>query len=225
MGWRMKLDEKTRDVIRRRLKELGISRREASRRLGRNMGYVDDILSGRSENPDAEEVFRLIELLDMDSEEVLGESRPVTAADMPRRGENLPLGTVPGVRMIPLYSAPLPLMRQFVPFSTEPTGRIPSPHMVRDTPGAFAAMVPNNASAPRFFAGELIVVNPAAAPAPGDFVWVQRNDETVAIARLKDMSANSFILEFLGLEGDSRTAEVAYSEVKAINRIVATTTM
>jgi hypothetical protein len=222
----MKLEKKTRDAILCRLKELGISRREASRRLGRNMGYVDDILSGRSENPDADEVFRLVGLLDMDSVELLGESRSAPGVDPGFcRGENLPLGTVPGVRMIPLYSAPLPLMRQFVPFNSEPTGRIPSPHMVRDTPGAFAAMVPNNASAPRFFAGECVIVNPAAAPAPGDFVWVRCNDETVAIARLTDMGADEFQLEFLGLLDDSRYAKVAYCEVKAINRIVASTTM
>jgi transcriptional regulator with XRE-family HTH domain len=206
--------ENFREALRKRLRELGLSAREASRQLGRNLGYVGDIIEGRSKNPDADEVLRLAELLDMDAADLLGDSMPES-----RRHNEAPPRTL--ARMLPLYAAPLPINRQFVPFFAEPVGRVPAPPMLLDVADASAAVVPNNASAPRYFAGETVFLNPAATPAPGDFVLVQRDDDSVAIARLADMGAESFKLDFMGLEGAEAAAEIAYSEVRTIKKIVA----
>lgn len=214
--------ENLRDRLKGRLRELGISAREASRRAGFNVGYVGDIIDGRSKNPDADRILKLAESLDMDAHDLLGNSGSAWGEPVRRGGDALPFGEERrgGGRMIPLYGAPLPINRQFVPFNAEPVGRIPAPPMLLDVPEAFTALVPNNASAPRFFAGEIIYVNPSATAAPGNFVWVRRKDETVGIGRLVDMGADSFTLEFLGLEGADRTAEVAYDEVLAIKKII-----
>lgn len=216
-------DEKLRATLRGRLKEVGLSAREASRRLGKNLGYVGDIIEGRSKAPDAETVLRLADVLDLDATDLLGDSVPTFAVEERRFGEALPFGEERriGGRMLALFAAPMPIRRQFVPFGAEPMGRVPCPPMLLDVPDAFAALVPNNASAPRYFAGETIYINPAATAAPGDFVWCRRNDEQVAIGRLADMGAESFKLEFLGLDDEGRVAEVPYSEVRAIKKIVA----
>lgn len=210
--------------IKGRLRELGISAREASRRAGFNVGYVGDILDGRSKAPDAERVLKLAESLDMDAADLLGDSAPVPA----RHGrlaarEVLPLGDDRriGGRMIPLMAAPLPMSRQFIPFLEEPIGRVPCPPFLMDVPDAFAAMVPNNAHSPRFNAGEMVFVNPASTPAPGESVWLRRNDNTVAIARLANIGAESVSLIFFGLEGDERETEVPYEDIKALKKIVA----
>lgn len=215
------IDETARGKLKNRLRELGISAREASRRAGFNVGYVGDILDGRSKTPDADRILKLAETLDMSAADLLGDSRAATATARVS-GDALPLGddSREGGRMIPLFAAPMPINRQFVPFNDEPMGRVPCPANLLNVREAFAAIVPNNASAPRYFAGEAIAMNPAATPAPGDFVWVRCNDGGVAIARLANMGADSFSLEFLGLEGAERTAELAYSEVKAILKIV-----
>jgi transcriptional regulator with XRE-family HTH domain len=211
--------DKLRERLKSRLRELGISAREASRRAGFNVGYVGDILDGRSKTPDADRILKLADSLDMDAADLLGDSRP----DLMRTGEAMPFGEErrSGGRMLPLYAAPLPINRQFVPFGAQPAGRVPCVFMLLDVPEAFAATVPNNASAPRFFAGEIIYVNPAATPAPGNFVWVRRKDESVGIGRLTDMGAESFRLEFLGLEGAERTADVPFDDVRAIKKIEA----
>lgn len=215
--------DKLRDTLKGRLRELGISAREASRRAGFNVGYVGDILDGRSKTPDADRILKLAESLDMDAADLLGDSRDSLA---PSRRE--PSGAMPfgderriGGRMVPLYGAPLPVNRQFVPFSEEPIGRVPCLFMLLDVPDAFAAMVPNNASAPRFCSGETVFVNPSATPAESDFVWVRMKDQTVAIAQLNGLGSDSFELEFLGLEGAERTATVAFDDVRAIKKIVA----
>jgi hypothetical protein len=155
----------------------------------------------------------------MDAADLLGDSRS-------RGGDSRPFGEDrrTGGRMLPLYAAPLPVNRQFVPFGTEPVGRIPCVFILLDVPDAFAAAVPNNASAPRYFSGETICVNPAATPATGDFVWLRRSGGDVAIARLAEVGVDSFRLEFLGLEGDERTAEIGFEDVLTINKIVASVT-
>lgn len=210
-----------RDMLKGRLRELGISAREASRRAGLNLGYVGDILEGRSKTPDAANVIKLAESLDMDTADLLGDSR--LDARALKGGDALPFGEERrvGGRMLPLFAAPLPINRQFVPFAAEPVGRVPCVFMLLEVPGSFAATVPNNACAPRFFAGETVYVNPAVTPAPGDFVWVRRKDEQVAIGRLADMGSESFRLEFLGLENADRAAVVTYDDVRAIKRIEA----
>lgn len=205
-----------------RLRELGISAREASRRAGFNVGYVGDILDGRSKTPDAERVLKLAESLDMDAAQLLGDS-PLPARDSRSSREALPFGDERriGGRMLPLMGAPLPMSRQFIPFLEEPIGTVPAPFMLLDVPDAFAAMVPNNVHAPRFNAGEMVYVNPAATPAPGESVWLRKKDNTVAIARLAAIGAESVSLLFFGLEGDERAAEVPYEDIKALKKIVA----
>lgn len=210
--------ENLREALKSRLRDLGISAREASRRAGFNVGYVGDILDGRSKAPDADRILKLAETLDMSAADLLGES-----VNDSHRGGGLPFGaeTRAGGRMVPIYAAPLPINRQFVPFGTAPIGRMPCPAMLLDAPEAFAARVPNNSAAPRFHAGETILINPGASPAVGDFVWVRRKDESVAIARLAALGADSFELEFIGFTGGDARATVAYDEVRGIKRIVA----
>lgn len=217
------------DNLRKRLKAVlsdkRIPAREASRRLGRNVGYVGDIISGKVKRPDVDEVLRLAEILDVDAVDLLGDSAPPRPAREARlfSGEALPHGEErrEGGRMIPLRAAPLPMSRQFIPFLEEPIGRVPCPPFLLDVPDAFAAMVPNNAHSPRFNAGEMVFVNPAATPAPGESVWVRRNDGMVAIARLAEIGAESIRLIFFGLEGDEREAEVSYADIAALKKIAA----
>lgn len=206
--------ENLQGAIRQRLRELGISAREASRRAGFNVGYVGDILDGRSKRPDPEKILRLAKSLDMDAVDLLGDS--------PRAGDANPHDAEArtGARMIPVYSAPIPMLRQFVPFAKAPTGSMACPASLLEAADAFAAMVPSDSCAPRFRAGDTILVNPAATPAVGDYVFVRCEDDSVAIARLDSMDADSFELGFPGLEGDDAITHVRYDAAKAINRIV-----
>jgi transcriptional regulator with XRE-family HTH domain len=214
-------DERLRDVIRDRLADLRISAREASRRAGFNVGYVGDILEGRSKIPEQDRILRLAETLEFDPRDLLGDSLPLGGTSEPT--EVLPFGMEPreGGRMIPLYAASMPIGRPFLHYGDAPMGRVPAPVHVLSAPGAYAVLVPNDVCAPRFMAGETVVTKPGETPRVGDFVVARLGTGESGICRLLAVGADSARFGFPGLEGDAAESEIPFSELVTMHRIVA----
>jgi transcriptional regulator with XRE-family HTH domain len=218
--------EKMRGVIRARLRDLGISAREASRRAGFNLGYVGDILEGRSKAPDADRVLKLADALDLDAAELLGESAAVAAESRGADRGVRPLGDERrgGGRSVPLYAAPLPIKRAFLTFEPEPIGRVPCPIMLLDNVDAYAVTVPNDVNAPRYFPGEIIFPAPGRTPKIGDFVFVRCKDGTAGIGRLVELGGDSVLLHFPGLENAESRIEIRFDDLAAMHPVVVSIT-
>jgi transcriptional regulator with XRE-family HTH domain len=218
--------EKMRGTIRARLRDLGISAREASRRAGFNLGYVGDILEGRSKAPDAERVLKLADALDLDAAELLGESVAVAAESRNVDRGARPLGEERrgGGRTLPLYAAPLPINRQFIAFESEPVGRVPCPFMLLDNAEAYAVTVPNSASSPRYFPGEIVFPAPGRTPKIRDFVFIRCKGGDAGVGQLVELTGDSVVLDFPGLEGDESRAKIRFDDLSAMHPIIVSIT-
>lgn len=209
-------DQRLKEAIRTRLQELGISAREASRRAGKNLGYVGDILDGRSKAPEGENILRLAQALDMEAADLLGDSAAPRGSTDPfalRREESR------STAMVPLYAAPLPISAAFIPYSWEPISRVQGLPAMLDPPAGYAVTVPNNMNAPRYLAGETIYVKPGVTPKEGDFVFVRRKDGMAGIGRMEKLNTDSLTLCIInGQDGESRE-DVALDDVESVHWI------
>jgi transcriptional regulator with XRE-family HTH domain len=217
-----------RGVIRDRLRDLGISAREASRRAGFNLGYVGDILEGRSKAPDAERVLKLADALEVDAVELLGESAAVAAESRNVDRGARPLGEERrgGGRTIPLYAAPLPINRQFITFESEPVGRVPVPVRRCSTTRKLtpsrcriarqrAAVFPWRGRLSRRLAGLRRF---------GDFVFIRCKGGDAGVGQLVELTGDSVVLDFPGLEGDESRAKIRFDDLSAMHPIIVSIT-
>jgi hypothetical protein len=190
------------------------------------LGYVGDILEGRSKAPDAERVLKLADALEVDAVDLLGDSAAVTAESRQADRGARPLGEERrgGGRTLPLYAARLPINRQFIGFESEPVGRVPCPFMLLDNVDAYAVTVPNSASSPRYFPGEIVFPAPGRTPKINDYVFIRCKDGAAGVARLLELTGDSVLLEFSGLEGDESRAEIRFDDLSAMHPIIVSIT-
>lgn len=104
----------------------------------------------------------------------------------------------------------------------EVVDRVRRPPGLADVKGAFALFVTGDSMEPRYFQNELIYINPARHPAPGDFVVIELHAlEGEAgdsfIKRLVRRGTDTILCRQYNPEGD---VEFATAEVKRIWRIV-----
>lgn len=201
-----------RKVVDNRLKSLGISAREASRRIpGANVGYVGDFLSGRSKAPEADRVMALAQAIDLPVSALIGDEAGGVVATRVMQAPPLPAHT------IPLYAARLALNRAVQAIDAVPNRSAPGIYVTEGVDGAFAVTVPNDQNAPRYMAGELVYVSPTATVRPGDFVFARFGIEGAGIFRLDAIEDDSFVLSTIAEPESLRrpTGEVELFKVVA----------
>lgn len=212
-------DERLRSTIRERLRILGISAREASRRAGFNVGYVGDILDGRSKTPEANRILRLADALDFDATDFLADSAVAETARSPEPFDYLAADRPLRPAMVPLYAAPLPTASPFVNFGESPIGQV-APLPIPGVPGGgYALVVPNNVNEPRYFTGETIHVRAGVTPKEGEYVVVTMKDGTRAIGCLGEVCPESFTIRFAGLGPRENEAILKFADVESVHRI------
>lgn len=203
--------------IRRALGELNISAREASRRAGFNVGYVGDLLEGRSKAPEADRIMKLAEALEIPTAELF-DSAPSDVAPMPRPQ---PGAMIPLPEMLPVLQVKFGVSSAFAVIEPRPAKmieRLPSLRYVAD---AYAFVVPNDLNAPRYFAGETVFVSTAEAVKAGDFVFVRFADGTGGVTRVDRMDGAKIHFKTLNTTR-ATTHEIA--SISAVHKIVATAT-
>lgn len=203
--------------IRERLSSLGISEREASRRAGFGVGYVGDLLSGRSKAPEANRLIALAKTLECDLDYLLG------MQDSPRRYAETRSFAPPDLqaqvvqRLINLYAAPSLEDAIWVRIVEEPIDKMPVLPPLTHVHGAYALAIPGRQMEPRYYIGEIIYLHPSLAARPGDFVLAKRKDGRSTIARLAEITDVEVILTYLNYPHDER---VPKAEIEYVHRIV-----
>lgn len=179
---------KLRDQITDRLRVLGISAREASRRAGFNVGYVGDFLTGRSRALGLDRVSALAQALEMPTRELLGESH----FDIPG---NATMPASPPNGLLPLYAPRLNSSGPRAELPLRASSYVPCFPGLVGSVGAYAVRVWNDIAAPRYCMGETIYVSPGTKGAVGDWVFVLLEDRDGFIARLADKQKGKWIFD------------------------------
>jgi transcriptional regulator with XRE-family HTH domain len=160
--------------IRERLVALGISAREASRRAGFNVGYVGDLLEGRSKAPNVERIIKLADALEMPAGELLDDSQVELASRAPAQK---------AADLMPLYTPRIDLNSTTALMPAEPSAFVPMLPALAGVVGAYAVRVWNDRCAPRYCVGETIYVSPDGAPSDGEWALMRLDNGTAYIHR------------------------------------------
>jgi len=140
-----------------------------ARALGVSQSYVAQIEGGRN-YPSPALASRIAELIGLGppSED---EAHHAFAETVRRFTEKAPrrAATVERVRL-PIVGVPVPGDEERIIVDLEPHGSVLAPPQLETVPGAQALYVRGRSMEPRYYPGELVYLNPARPPNPGDFV-------------------------------------------------------
>jgi transcriptional regulator with XRE-family HTH domain len=203
--------------IRERLNALGMSEREASRRAGFGVGYVGDLLSGRSKSPEMARLVKLAVALECGVDYLMGE-----AAMPPARSAQAVANDSAGTsqRLIDLYTAPTLTSGVWVDSSETAVDKVQAIPMLAHVAGAYAYSIPNGHMEPRYYMGEVIYVHPGLPARPGDFVLARRADGKQTVARLEGVQDSTARFAFIaGADAES----VPLADLAYMHRIVGST--
>jgi hypothetical protein len=205
-------------LLRQGLSTRGISARKASKDAGFNVGYLGDVLDGRSKSPEVGRILALAETLEIPKMQVLhliddgAVEYRVPWSDPALRG-----APMPGAESrIPLYASRFVTEGPWADLpeeSSQSVDRLPRQAREMD---AYAVRVFNKSCEPRYRPGEVIYVSPLEAIRAGDFVFL-RAPKGAAIARV--VQYGPIILETI----DGTRLDVDQSELEFLHRIVGST--
>jgi len=207
------------ETIKERVEErrlaANLSRNEASRKAGLGLSYINDLVSGKSNNPGHEGLTRLAALLDTDVDYFYGKQAT------PRR---IPASAPTPSPLKPDADAPLPLVPLYQIGLTDPDGffalpesrRVPWP-MMADSSNAYCITVPDGSMSPRFRVGELVIVNPSKPVIHGGFAVVRMRDGRVAIREVVEIASDVISVRTLS---DQIVREIPRTEVDSLERII-----
>lgn len=202
--------------IKNRLKELGISEREAARRAGLGLSYVGDILHGRISAPTVSKLEKLAEALQCDVEYLMGRQQEPTAREE-RSFSRVPEAAGTTQRFIDLYASPSLSQDLWVPVSPGAVDKVQVIPPLAHVESAYAWSIANRLMEPRYFPGEVAYINPTLKPKAGDFVRVAKKDGTVTVARLDELAEDRVTLHYLRTDQDLR---LPLQDIETIHRIV-----
>lgn len=228
-----------RDRLRHLMAEHGLSARALSKAIGANVTYVAQLLNGRGGNPSSDKLRELAAALRTTTDYLVGRTdlaaQPISEVsfrDVPNgwRDRNASGG-------IPLlgtgYCDDMIITEDGKQFEIERI-QLELDHTVRmiERPAAlwaardaYAIYFHGASMEPRFFQGEVGIVDPRRPPGPGDFVVVQlsdgASDHVVTVLVKQLVRQNSSFVE-LAQFNPGLTFQVPRSKVARMHRIVPT---
>lgn len=182
------------------------------------MGYVGDLLEGRSKAPEIDRIMRLAAALDVPLGELIGDGGVESVSRSQTKKQDLPAQVAAtGAKMVPLLAARIAMNAPFLDVPDTPAGEVPTLPALQHIAGAYAFTVPNDLNEPRYMAGEVVYISPAAATRPGDFVFVRFNDGLAGITRLIEFSEAAVFFRCLH---SPAAMHFAHTAVRVLHRIV-----
>ena len=104
-------------------------------------------------------------------------------------------------------------------FDQAPIDHIQKPEYLETVDGCYAVMVAGESMEPRFFAGEILIVNPFRAPRKNDFVVVQYKQKNDLLAVAKRFHRFTKTHLFLGELNPDNEIKIAASCIEAVHYI------
>jgi transcriptional regulator with XRE-family HTH domain len=195
--------------VEERLNAHNLSRNEASRRAGLGLGYVTDLLLGKTKSPSRQSMAKLGQVLDTDVAYFFGEQ------DVPRRAHatSLPSAPVAG-KPLPLYHTGLTDPDGFFALDDGRKAAMSSPLNGDDL---YCVVVPDDTMAPRYLTGEVVVVNPRRQVSKGGFAVVRHTDGRVAVREVVSIAPDKIVVRSLD---PNQTVDMTRDQVKSLDRII-----
>lgn len=212
--------EKIRERIRDRLAATGLSANEASRRAGLGLSYVNDLLSGKSKNPVTTRLAQLATVLECDLGYLQGTQDVLIAGEVvpfPSANAGKPEGEAMGTRGMPLYSVNLSDPDGFFGMNDDDAAPFSPLGTVESDANAYCVSVTDEANAPRYMPGEVVIVSTRKPVSTGSFAVIRLEDGRGLIRQVVSITPTEIDLKALG---DGSTHKIARSEVRSIHKII-----
>jgi SOS-response transcriptional repressor LexA len=209
----------TRGVIVSRVAELGLSLSELSLKVGRNHAYFQQFIKRGVPNRLPERVRgQVAEILGID-ERILKEAVPSPAEFMKMNAEQRSAGR--SFALIPVYGHALGGKDGEFILSGNQVSEVLAPPGLSHIPDAYAVYVVGESMEPRYFAGEIVFVNPRLPISRGAFVVAQISkgdgEPYAYVKRFVSQDTRRLRLEQYN---PRKTMEFPVSTVAALHRIV-----
>lgn len=147
------------------LKERGLSARDVAHRAKLGHTTVQHILDGSSRNPRSDTLVRIATAIGLPVQSFLGIGQGASEdAMVALRKQDV------GGASIPVFGVPKGVRQGTFFLNREPLTKLLPPRVLMFWPGAFAFYAPDDTMAPRWKAGEVVLVQPDRPPRDGDHV-------------------------------------------------------
>lgn len=190
-----------------RRRALGLSQAELGRRIGVSQQAVADIEAGRIDQP--RKLVQIARVLDVDPGWL--SDGAVTAAP------EAAMTRTPAVADLPVLGVAMGGDDATFEFNGQIGEYVGRPSCLQTVGDAYALYVTGESMEPRYFAGEIVYVNPHRPPAPGDFVVVELRDGRAMVKRLVRRTADGVIL---AQYNPPAQLELARRDIVRMHRIV-----
>ena len=206
--------DKTRQRVRERLAIMGISANDASRRANLGLSYVNDLLTAKSKNPVPHRLAQLAAVLDCDLDYLTGDqSTPRATAAPAHSTSEAHVATMPLINVGPrgvdgFYSIP------------KDTNAVVPAVLGGADPDTYALIVPDDANAPRYFAGELVIASPRVPASRGAFAVIHTTDGRAAIRRVEAILSG--VVKVSTLEDADSIVDIPREQIESVHKIIGT---
>src|SRR6202158_3871896 len=191
--------DSVRELVLARVGEIGETLKSASKRLGRNDAYLQQFVQRGVPGRLPEDVrHALAALLGVDEARLRMRGALERASAPPRNAAIGPAVQITG--RIPLYGQAVGGRDGQFPFNGNRITDIAAPPSLAGVPDAYAVAVVGASMEPRYFAGEMLFVNPRLPVRAGDFVVAQ-------IATAEDEPPEAYVKRFHSKDGKTLKLE------------------
>lgn len=215
------IQDDVRDLIRTKLAERRLSKKEVSEAIGRNHAYLHQFLEqGKPAALDENDRENLASVLHVEPDLLKSKVKmkpPINRPEMVRLPDIAPND------MIPVLGACEGGHDGQMLWNGDTVEHVKRPPQLANVPNGFAIYVVGESMAPRYMPGELVYIHPGRPAAVGDFVLVQLRPASgeptprAFVKRLAKRTAAKIVLEQYN---PPKTIDVPAAEVVSIQRIV-----
>jgi phage repressor protein C with HTH and peptisase S24 domain len=191
--------DSVRELVVARVAEIGETLKSVSRSLGRNDAYLQQFVHRGVPGKLPEDVrHALAGLLGVDEARLRADGALERASAPPRNAAIGPAVQITG--RIPLFGQAVGGRDGQFPFNGNRITDIAAPPSLAGVPDAYAVAVVGASMEPRYFAGEMLFVNPRLPVRAGDFVVAQ-------IATAEDEPPEAYVKRFHSRDGKTLKLE------------------
>ena len=198
----------------RLLKERGLKMKPVSLAAGLGETAVTDIIRGKAKKPRMETLTRIAEAIEVDPQVLIyGETNPEAKAARTRLHHTI---TQSSPQDLPIYGDPNSLSGAFSLKRGHPIDFIARPSILANNTRAFACYVTGRDMEPRYYRGELLLIDPVRPFQVTDYVLIEKNDGTAFVRLLQDIGRESITVTQLNPEEDQQLPRDEVSHIYKI---------
>jgi SOS-response transcriptional repressor LexA len=164
---------------------LGLSQAELGRRVGMSQQAIADIEAGRVSQP--RRLVQIARVLHVDPGWLAGEEPQAAPAA-------LPAARPPMHADLPVIGIAMGGSDATFELNGQVAEYVMRPACLMTVGDAYALYVTGESMEPRYFAGEIVYINPHRPPSPGDFVVLELRDGRGMVKRLVRRTADAVVL-------------------------------